>query len=283
MRGSAFRVPRFSRLAPTSRSLFTVNRSRSSFLLLLNSPLVATRVLRRDTRGSSSPVVVETGAGQYFVKLRGAAQGTAALVAEVLVAELADRIGLPVPDRRVVVFEAGLESNDRNDELADLLAASRGENLGFKFLPAARPFVKEDLGLVTPDFAAQVRWLDWLVMNPDRSPANPNLMVEGKRLWLIDHGAALPFQHDWEAVTAESPLRPPPKVPHLLAGIAADVAGWDELLTPLFTPDSLAESVAAIPDSFLRPLLTPGTDLAARREAYRDFLWQRLSGPHAFE
>jgi len=33
------------------------------------------RVLRRDQRGSSSPVVVETAEGQWLVKLRGAAQG----------------------------------------------------------------------------------------------------------------------------------------------------------------------------------------------------------------
>ncbi|HTO74104.1 MAG TPA: hypothetical protein VMJ30_09795, partial [Gemmatimonadales bacterium] len=115
-----------------------------------------------------------------------------------------------------------------------------------------------------------------------RSPANPNLMVEGKRLWLIDHGAALPFHHDWGAVTGESPLRPPPKVPHILAGIAADLAGWDELLTPLFDQAVLEQSVAAIPDSFLQPLLAEGVALAARRSAYRKFLSQRLSGRHVF-
>lgn len=242
-------------------------------------------MLRRDIRGSSSPVVVETGAGQYFVKLRGAAQGTAALVAEVLVAELADRIGLPVPERRVVRFGPDLPSDDRNDELADLLDASRGENLGFRFLPEARPFVQNDLALATADFAAQVRWLDWLVLNPDRSPANPNLMVEGRRLWLIDHGAALPFHHDWAAVTEATPLRPPLAVPHVLASVVAGLAEWDELLAATVTRDALADSVAAIPDSFLLPLLPTGAgrvELGQRRSAYLDFLWHRLTGPHNF-
>jgi hypothetical protein len=242
-------------------------------------------VLRRDQRGSSSPVVVETAAGQYFVKLRGAAQGTAALVAEVLVAELADRIELPVPSRRVVTFGPDLPTDDRNDELADLLAASRGENLGFQFLPAARPFVPADLNLVTADFAAHVRWLDWLVLNPDRSPANPNIMVEGRRLWLIDHGASLPFHHDWATVTEATPLRPPPSVPHVLAALVDGLAEWDELLTRSLSRKAVEQSVAAIPASFLQPLLPAGAGpeaLDQRRAAYRDFLWRRLSGRHDF-
>ena len=253
--------------------------------LPLESPLAALRVLRRDQRGSSSPVVVETVAGPYFVKLRGAAQGTAALVAEVLVAELADRLDLPVPPRRVITFSRDLPSNDLNDELADLLQASVGENLGFRFLPTARDFRPEDLGRVTRDFASQVCWLDWLVLNPDRSPANPNILVDGSRLWLIDHGAALPFQHDWESVTEATVLRPPLPVPHLLASTATDLAAWDALLTARLPRSALAEAVAAIPDSFLEPLLAPGagTDaLKRRRAAYLALLWKRLQGPHRF-
>jgi hypothetical protein len=230
-------------------------------------------------------VVVETAAGQYFVKLRGAAQGTAALVAEVVVAELADRIGLPVPARRVVTFGPDLPTDDRNDELADLLAASRGENLGFQFLPAARPFVAADLGMVSGDFAAHVRWLDWLVLNPDRSPANPNIMVEGRRLWLIDHGAALPFHHDWAAVTETTPLRAPLAVPHVLEAAVRELKEWDEILTRGLSWEAVEQSVAAVPDSFLQPLLPYGAGpdgLARRRAAYSTLLWQRLSGPHSF-
>jgi hypothetical protein len=230
-------------------------------------------------------VVVDTEAGQYFVKLRGAAQGTAALVAEVLVAELADRLDLPVPARRVITFAHDLPSDDLNDELADLLRASVGENLGFRFLPTARPFEAADLGRVTRDFASQVRWLDWLVLNPDRSPANPNIMVDGSRLWLIDHGAALTFHHDWESVTEATPLRPALPLPHLLSAAATDVPAWDPLLTARLPCAALAEPVAAIPDSFLRPLLPVGSGaevLERRRASYLAFLWKRLTGPHDF-
>jgi hypothetical protein len=229
--------------------------------------------------------VVATAEGPYFVKLRGAAQGTSALVAEVVVAALADHIGLPVPERRIIALAADTPSQDRNDELADLLRASAGENLGFRFLPEARPFVASDLSRVTRDFAAQVRWLDWLVLNPDRSPANPNLMVEGPRLWLIDHGAALPFQHDWGAVTESTPLRPALRVPHILADVGHDLAQWDAHLTGLIGREELAAALDQVPDSFLRPLISGEADsagIARRRQAYVAFLWKRLRGPHLF-
>jgi hypothetical protein len=242
-------------------------------------------VLRRDRRGSSSPVIVDTTEGAYVVKLRGAAQGTAALVAEVVVAALADVLHLPVPQHRVITLARAQPTDDRNDELADLLVASVGENLGFRYLPAARPLQAGDLERVPLDLAAQVRWLDWLTMNPDRGPANPNILVDGPRYWLIDHGAALPFQHDWAAVTEAAPVRRAPALPHVFDRLATDLRAWDPLLTALVTRATLAEAVALVPDSFLRPLLpSPATTEAAerRRSAYAAFLWNRLRGPRPF-
>lgn len=246
------------------------------------SPLPALRVLRRERTGSSSPIVVETDAGPQFVKLRGAAQGTAALVAEVVVAGLATHIGLPVPARRLITLAPDTPTDDRNDELADLLAASVGENLGFTYLSDARPLAADEAGQIPIDFAAQVRWVDWLTLNPDRTAANPNILVEAGRYWLIDHGAALPFQHDWRRVTEESPRRPESGRPHLFAFAEPRAGHWDPLLTALVTRELLDSIVGDIPDSFLAPLLpppaTPG-DCARRRAAYAAFLWKRLKGP----
>jgi len=253
--------------------------------LPLQPALPAIRVLRRDRRGSSSPVVVDTTDGTYVVKLRGAAQGTAALVAEVVVAALADVLHLPVPPRRVITLVRAQPTDDRNDELADLLVASVGENLGFRYLPSARPLRADELERVPLDFAAQVRWLDWLTMNSDRGPANPNILVDGSRYWLIDHGAALPFQHDWAAVTEAAPVRRAAPLPHVFDRLETDMRGWDPLLTAIVTRATLSEAVTLIPDSFLRPLLpAPATTDAAerRRSAYAAFLWKRLRGPRPF-
>jgi hypothetical protein len=250
-----------------------------------STALPALRVLRRDRRGSSSPVVVDTADGQFVVKLRGAAQGTAALVAETVVAALADVLHLPVPPRRLITIGPDQPTDDRNDELADLLHASAGENLGFRYLPSARPLRHWDLANVPLDFAAQVRWLDWLTLNQDRGPENPNILVEGSRYWLIDHGAALPFQHDWAAVTEATPRRNAPAPPHVFDHLAGRLAEWDPLLTALVTREALAGAVAGIPDSFLWPLLPPPPTTAAadrRRQAYAAFLWKRLQGPRPF-
>ena len=98
----------------------------------------ALRVVSAEKCGSSRPVVVEMDAGYFLTKLRGAAQGTAALVAEVIVAALAEAMGLWVPSRVLIVIDAALKSEDREDELMDLLAASQGVNLGFQYLKGAR-------------------------------------------------------------------------------------------------------------------------------------------------
>ncbi|HEV8236157.1 MAG TPA: hypothetical protein VGP84_16205, partial [Gemmatimonadaceae bacterium] len=70
----------------------------------------ARRVLSADKRGSSWPVLVETDDGMRFTKLRGAAQGTGALVAEVIVAELAEALELKVPARSLVRLASDVES-----------------------------------------------------------------------------------------------------------------------------------------------------------------------------
>ena len=209
----------------------------------------------------------------------------ASLVAEVIVAAIADRLKLPVPSRRVITLDSTPPSDDHNDELADLLRASIGDNLGFRFLPAARPLQASDLPGITNDFAPQVRWLDWLVMNPDRTPANPNMLVDGPRFWLIDHGAALPFHHDWSAVSEATPHRPGFTFRHALAAPLSELRAWDPVLTALLTRTSLTQAVAEVPETFLRPLLaSPGNAAALqrRRAMYEAFLWKRLQGPRDF-
>lgn len=62
----------------------------------------ARRVLRADRGGSSWPVPIDTEAGVFYTKLRGAAQAPATFVAEIIVGRLADALGLSVPARVLV-------------------------------------------------------------------------------------------------------------------------------------------------------------------------------------
>jgi len=230
--------------------------------------------------------VAETEEGRFLVKLRGAAQGTAALVAEVLVAELADALGLAVPRRALLHLDADVENPDRDQELGDLLRASQGLNLGFRFLAGAREIGLEEVAAAADTLAVPVLWLDALVMNPDRTPRNPNVLVAEGRPWLIDHGAALPFQYAWSAVTEDSPRTTPYALDrHLFAARARRLAEWDERLAGRLTREVVDDAIAQVPDDFLIPLLGRPPDperLRRRRAAYQAFLWKRLKAPRPF-
>ena len=239
------------------------------------------RVLARLRDGSSSPVVVETPGGRFVAKLRGAAQGPSSLVAEVIVAELAERLGLPVPERALIELEQPIRSEDRNDELRDLLAASVGQNLGFRWLEGARVLDAQQAAQLEDDFAVRVLWLDALVMNPDRTPSNPNILVSKGQPWLIDHGAALTFQYDWRRVDERSPRAAAEHATHLFAARQHLLADWDDRLTAALPREALIAAVDRVPDTFLDA--RPAEWAPARaRAAYAAFLWKRIKPPRPF-
>src|SRR3712207_39499 len=96
----------------------------------------ATRYVTPLREGGSLPGLVEADDdGLYVVKFRGAGQGAKALVAEVLVGELARALGFPVPELVVVEVEAALGAAEPDPEIQDLITASAGANLGVDFLP----------------------------------------------------------------------------------------------------------------------------------------------------
>lgn len=246
----------------------------------------AQRVVRVVRQGSSLPLVIDTGAGRFLTKLRGAAQGTTALVAEIIVAGLADLLGLPVPRRVLVSIDAGTECDDRDAEVQDLLRASFGINLGFEFFDDAHDLRHDEASAIDAGLASQIVWLDGLVLNPDRTVRNPNILRSRQRLWLIDHGAALPFQHDWSRVTEDSSRWAGAGfAQHALLGRATRVAAEDDGLTRALTREALHHVTTQVPDTFLQPLLPEGATPMAierRRQAYAAFLWKRLKPPRPF-
>ncbi|MFB6539823.1 HipA family kinase, partial [Streptomyces noursei] len=63
--------------------------------------------------GGSVPGVVEADdLGTYVVKFTGSAQGRKALVAEIIVGELARRLGLRVPELVLVDFDPAVAANE---------------------------------------------------------------------------------------------------------------------------------------------------------------------------
>ncbi|MGH2841444.1 MAG: HipA family kinase [Solirubrobacteraceae bacterium] len=237
--------------------------------------VVATRYVTALREGGSLPGLVEADDdGMYVTKFRGAGQGEAALVAEVVAGELARALGLPVPELAVVDIDAELAPAEPDAEIQDLLAASPGPNLGMDFLPGALPFALPADPPVDPHFAADVVWFDTLVTNVDRTHRNPNLLVWGGRTWLIDHGAAFFRQHGGRlADTAQAPV--PMLAEHVLLDLAGPIGEADERLAQRAV-SAVGGAVAAVPDAWL------GVNPASRRGDIAHFLVQRLAAPRPF-
>jgi hypothetical protein len=241
----------------------------------------ALRILRADRRGSSWPVLIETHAGVFHTKLRGAAQAPASLVAEIIVGALADALGLRVPARVLIEIPLGVPVDDPHQELGDLLHRSVGRNLGFQYMPDVRPFHPTDAPRVDRELASKIAWLDGLVQNPDRTVKNPNLLWSHGALWLIDHGASLGFQHDWPSVTEQSPRSTGWKLSdHALRSRATELQVVDAALASRLHRDELESALEAVPDEFVAK--DSGEGARRRRAAYVAFLWKRLQGPRPF-
>jgi hypothetical protein len=243
--------------------------------------LTATRVERRLLGGNSSPVVVATPSGHFVLKLRGAGHGVLALIAEIVVAELAERLALSVPERALVELSPDTPSDDKNDELADLLQRSGGPNLGFRLLDGARVPAPRELEAISDDVAVRVLYLDGLTQNPDRTAANPNVLLWKKQPWLIDHGSALPFHYDWASVTEDSPRERTSFTTHVFASRAALLERHDAELSRVLAREALSAAVAAVPDAFLTDV-EPKMPVRFTRSAYQAYLWKRLKPPRPF-
>ena len=210
--------------------------------------VTATRYVTPLREGGSLPGLVEADDdGLYVVKFRGAGQGPRALVAEWLAGEIARAVGLTVPELVLIEVDAGLGDAEPDEELQDLVHRSGGLNLGLDFLPGALMFNPAADPEVDPDLAADTVWLDAFVTNPDRSAANPNLLVWHGRTWLIDHGAALYFHHNWPAA---DPKRPFDAAEHVLRDRATALGAAHAALAPRVTEDLLTQVTALVPSEW---------------------------------
>jgi hypothetical protein len=247
--------------------------------------LPATRYVVPLREGGTLPAVVETeDGGLWVVKFRGAGQGARALIAEVLVGELARELGLPVPALAVVEVPDSLGRTERDPEIQDLLRASRGVNVGVAYLEGAFNFDPQAAGdRVSTGLATRLVWFDALVTNPDRSPRNPNLMIHRGEPWLIDHGAALYAHFSWERVDEARMQAPFPRIAdHVLLGRAGDLREADAALSARLLDGGLDRALARIPSELLAdPLLAGEFDSEdAHRSRYRHYLETRLQpGP----
>jgi HipA-like protein len=243
------------------------------------SPLRTVAAVRYVTplrEGGSLPAIVEADdLGTYVLKFRGAGQGEKVLVAEIIAGEIARALGLDVPEIVLVTLDPVLGRNEPDYEIRSLIRASGGLNLGFDYLPGSVAYDPAALA-PDPDLAARIVWFDGLVTNVDRSARNPNLLIWHRTVYLIDHGSALYFHHDWPAGLRRSRAPFAKLRDHVLLPYAADVRGVDAELAARLPPERLRDIVAEVPDAWL-PAPAPEA-----RAAYLGFLTERLAPPRPF-
>ena len=240
--------------------------------------LESTTVVRYVTplrEGGSLPGLVEADdLGTYVVKFRGAGQGPKALVAEVVVGELARCLGIRVPEMKTVELDEAIGRREPDPEVQHLLVTSAGMNLAIDFLPGSLGYDGRSFR-PDPDLAARVLWLDAFVANVDRTWRNPNLLVWHGQLWAIDHGAALYFHHAWTSPERFA-AQPYDASDHVLLDYVNGVPGADAELAPDVTEEALTAVLALVPDAWLASdTAYPSVDDA--RAAYIRYLLARIA------
>jgi hypothetical protein len=234
----------------------------------------ATRYVTPLREGGSLPAIVEgDDAGLYVVKFRGAGQGARALVAEVVCGALAEALSLLVPERVQVEVTPELGRNEPMSEIRELLTKSVGLNVGLDYLPGSITF--DPVAGPAPDeqLASRAVWFDAFSMNVDRTAKNPNLLLWHRRLYLIDHGAALYFHHaepPQPDAAAKSPFEAIRQ--HVLLPWAARLDEADVFARAALTDAVFARAVDEVPEAWLE----------GRRDVYVQFFAERLSASKLF-
>jgi hypothetical protein len=212
-------------------------------------------------RGSSFPTRGETADGEVCViKLRGAGNGSTALLSEFLVNRLASRADLAVPDVFILEIADGHPWDFGTDEYYDLVRKSAGPNLALRFVEGAKPLAVSLYGCLPKEIISQVVTIDLTFGNLDRSFQSANLLRDDRGgHWIIDHGSCrfLFQQH----------ARPAKGLPtdHVFAGTEkAFDRSWVEKMS---APALISDTVSELPDAWLADVRLSRHELVFRIQA----------------
>ncbi len=156
--------------------------------------LTATQFIKPMSTGRNHPLLLgcENVDGDKFevvVKFRGREMTEKAQIAELVTAQLADDLGLQVPQAAVVNVPVGFDTVIAERDAVKLVKGSTGLNFGSvhigagftTWLPGRAPHGAQR------DQAADIFAFDTLVQNHDRRAHNPNLWARSDRIGVYDH------------------------------------------------------------------------------------------------
>ena len=161
--------------------------------------VTADEVIRTAATGRTRPILMRCEADtdspkELFCKIsEGCDRGVTSLAIEVVAARLAINLGLPVPVPYLVDIPSGLVSAVNDVDIAARLQTGAGVCFGSSRVQGFGAWssgsrVTEAMQPV----ALSALVFDAVIENADRRPSNPNCLVSGDRIRLIDHEMAFP-------------------------------------------------------------------------------------------
>ncbi len=76
-------------------------------------------------------------------------------------------------------------------EITELLQRSVGINFGMRFIEDARPYDKQIDSRIDDFLKSAIFLYDLFLLNIDRTPKNPNMIISDNRLWCVDYSSAM--------------------------------------------------------------------------------------------
>ncbi|MBK6399758.1 MAG: aminotransferase class I and II [Bacteroidetes bacterium] len=211
-----------------------------------------TRYMMPLREGGSLPALAEADDDfKYVLKFKGAGHGVKALIAELLGGEIARVLKLRVPELVFANIDEAFGQTEGDEEIQDLLKASKGLNLALHFLSGALTF---DPVVTTVDskLASQIVWLDAYITNVDRTFRNTNMLMWHKDLWLIDHGASFYFHHTWTNWEKHARSNFELIKDHVLLSQAGELDAVDKEFKSILSDEILKTITELIPDEWLQ-------------------------------
>lgn len=239
-----------------------------------------TRYILPLREGGSLPALAEADDDfKYVVKFRGSGHREKALIAELLGGEIARKLGFLVPELIFLQLDEAFGRTEGDEEIQDLLQASRGTNLGLHFLSGAINYDSNVMKINT-DLSSKIVWLDAFITNVDRTFRNTNMLMWHNELWLIDHGSSFYFHHSWDNWEKQA-MSPFTFIKdHVLLPNASELKKVNEELKNLLDENFIQELVQLVPNEWLNF----DFDLSPNelRKIYKDFLLIRLENSEIF-
>ncbi len=243
------------------------------------------------SRGRSRPIVVETECEErYVVKLSDTPTATRRLIAEVIAGTIGVALGLPIPRFALIEMDPEIDTDPLEESSREKFEGSTAIQFGSLFVPDAVSMRRKPHYKIDPEVAAQIVWFDALVLNTDRMMRNPNLLVEGEELWLIDNDSAFSIHHQWATPRKRRELSITPAngllwwriEEHVLLSVCAPVAEVGDALAARIDESVFQTAIDAVPQVWIDAGFPEGS-VTEPREDYARILMNRLEYRREFE